>query len=286
MQTESEKLLIEDAIYSLERSNESLETFTDYTAKEFHNKKMEFRLAEKVAKWEGVFDSILSISNEATKYIYETGRKYFETYEVSKLAYSKKAILKFQKEGWDTILYKIIYNYKKNLLSLNEDLTETFKKEIDSSFKDFTDYKKVNDYAKLHFLNIMDNQFYLKLTELKNKIIDMKLKLLQFCNIRCTIFNCGYFIRFNAIVGQNSTVFRKGDKVSISAGVGSFSLEAAPNISIANKKVDAFPEGVAVYEFQAPKKKGKYKVPVIIEYTRPDGIKEKREYKIEYEVVE
>jgi hypothetical protein len=180
----------------------------------------------------------------------------------------------------------IYYNYQRQSTSLNKELAIVFQKDISTSFKGFSDLKNMENYSLKNYSKIFDNLLYLKLVELKNRILNLKYKSLEFCNNKCSVIRCLIYEKFSAIVGQNSNVFRKGDKVSITAGIGEFSTSAMPNISVSNKKIEINPDGVAIYEFAAPKQKGKYKVPVFIEYTKPDGTKDKKQYTIEYEVVD
>lgn len=286
VQNESEKRLIEDAIYSLERSNEALEGFSTEEARVFKNKLYDPMQANKAMQWQNTVDSIIEVSDNVILLINKFKVKYFDKSKTSKFSNSKDAVVNFKKEGEDGILFKQINNYQTYLLFNNKEINETFQKEINLAFKDFLDLKDADNYSKIHLSKMLNNQFYLKLTDLENRINSIKYKSLVFCNNKCDIIRCLNFEKFAAIVGQNSNVFRKGQKVEISVGVGEFSTSAMPNISISNRKIEVSPEGVTIYEFAAPKQKGKYKVPVIIEYTKPDGTKDKKQHTIEYEVVE
>lgn len=88
---------------------------------------------------------------------------------------------------------------------------------------------------------------------------------------------------FAAIVGQSSNYVMPGDKVSISAGVGAFSTEARPEISIGGAGATVDANGVAVKEFTA-EGGGERSVPVHVTYTKPDGSKESKDYTIKYTV--
>lgn len=92
--------------------------------------------------------------------------------------------------------------------------------------------------------------------------------------------------RFQAIIGQSSNCIKAGGNMEITAGIGSFSREAVPMFFVDGKAIGCDVDGVMTYKFKTPVKAGKYAKPVKIEYTKPDGTKESREYSIEYTVID
>lgn len=75
------------------------------------------------------------------------------------------------------------------------------------------------------------------------------------------------------IVSVSSQIVKPGGTIGITAGMGEFSAEAAPIIFINNKIVPLTDYTTAISEVHAPEKPGRYKIPVKIEFTNPDGSK-------------
>ena len=78
------------------------------------------------------------------------------------------------------------------------------------------------------------------------------------------------FNKFAAIVGQSSNYLMPGQELEIKAGIGAFSTEAAPKISIAGAAQSINAEGMAIYKTQASGS-GERTVPVVINYVDQDG---------------
>ena len=89
--------------------------------------------------------------------------------------------------------------------------------------------------------------------------------------------------KFAAVVGQSSNYVMPGDKVKITAGVGAFSTQAQPQITIGGSGAAVNADGIAEREFTADGG-GNKSVPVTVTYTKPDGTKESKSYTIEYTV--
>lgn len=89
--------------------------------------------------------------------------------------------------------------------------------------------------------------------------------------------------KFAAVVGQSSNYLMPGEKMQITAGVGSFSSAAQPQITIGGAGVPINADGVAIREFTA-EGGGERSVPVSVTYTKPDGTKETKSYNMKYTV--
>jgi gliding motility-associated protein GldM len=89
--------------------------------------------------------------------------------------------------------------------------------------------------------------------------------------------------KFAAVVGQSSNYVMPGEKVTITAGVGAYSLAAQPQITIGGSGVPVNADGVAIKEFNADGA-GERSIPVTVTYTKPDGTKETKTFPIKYTV--
>lgn len=89
--------------------------------------------------------------------------------------------------------------------------------------------------------------------------------------------------KFAAVVGQSSNYVMPGEKVTITAGVGAYSVAAQPQITIGGSSVPVNADGVAIKEFNADGG-GDKSVTVNVTYTKPDGTKESKPFTIKYTV--
>lgn len=91
------------------------------------------------------------------------------------------------------------------------------------------------------------------------------------------------FNQFAAIVGQNSNYLMPGQELEISAGVGAFSTEAKPTITIGGSTVPLNEEGMAVFKTNVSNM-GTNTIPVNIRYVDQDGNPQTINKTIEYTV--
>ena len=89
--------------------------------------------------------------------------------------------------------------------------------------------------------------------------------------------------KFAAVVGQSSNYVMPGEKVTITAGVGAYSVAAQPQITIGGASVPVNADGVAIKEFNADGG-GERSIPVSVTYTKPNGEKETKTFPIKYTV--
>lgn len=120
------------------------------------------------------------------------------------------------------------------------------------------------------------------LSKYQNNIKNAENQVVTFCHNKIGEVKVVYN-KFAAIVGQSSNYLMPGDKMKITAGVGAFSTQAQPQITIGGSGVPVNADGVAEREFTA-EGGGNKSVPVTVTYTKPDGTKESKSYTIEYTV--
>ncbi|HMO33495.1 MAG TPA: gliding motility protein GldM [Lacibacter sp.] len=90
------------------------------------------------------------------------------------------------------------------------------------------------------------------------------------------------FDTYAPIVGANSTYLFPGQELQITAGIGAFSKNVLPQVTIGGKSVPMNADGLAVFKTAVGNTGGT--VPVIIRYKDQDGNDQVRETKIEYTV--
>lgn len=89
--------------------------------------------------------------------------------------------------------------------------------------------------------------------------------------------------KFQAIATANANYVMPGDEIEITAGVGAFSAAAQPEITINGQRQSLNSDGVAVYKTTAGGAGDKV-IDVMIEFTKPDGTKERVPKKVKYTV--
>ncbi len=234
-----------------------------------------------------ICDSLNQVSAQLVKELYKK-ENVEATYFVNSIAFKNPHPDLLEKFKLDKILMESNSNF---------DLT------IDSIKNKFLSDTLIiyNDYSKNYVEKDLDYIFRRDTTLMRTKksncllaLIDLEITKSELLQLENTILNyinnnsitiyCGYN-EFNAIASINSEVFLPNQPIEIYAGVGSFSADSKPKISV-NKKNAPLIDGMATYTSKAPKKAGVYSIPVIIEYTKPDGTTSKVHKDFFYTVVD
>jgi hypothetical protein len=93
-----------------------------------------------------------------------------------------------------------------------------------------------------------------------------------------------HYYSFSAIVGQSSNVLAPGEFIEINAGMGRFDRQKNPAIMINGKKVELEEDLQAKLKIRVSEKPGQYSIPVTIEFTDQDGIKQTVAKEVTYKV--
>ena len=192
----------------------------------------------------------------------------------------------FQQKKGDE-LYKVLLGFVDSIKNADPELNA----EYDRSLKNNYEYLADRDKDKLSFAeNFFEGNSsagaLAVLTKLENDIKNTEKDMLTYCYNRCSPGCILRYDKFQAIVGLSSSCVKAGDPIEITAGVGSFSTQAAPKFMVDNKVMNANEEGVVIYKFKTQLKAGKYTKPVTIEYTKPDGTNSVHTYTIDYTVID
>jgi len=189
----------------------------------------------------------------------------------------------FVTQGKGRELQGKLNQYRNDMLAIDPEFLREFEQVIidvsDSNYKSsFT-----NNY--FHDIPVAGAFALLKRFESVTKITENN--FLRFCLSKTSYSGCGFMTRVQAIVSQNSNYLKGGDKIEITAGIGSFYAAASPKITINNKVFKpGYIDGVAKYELKTPLKAGKYIIPVKVEFTDESGRKLYMEKRVEYTVIE
>jgi len=176
-------------------------------------------------------------------------------------------------------------SYKNEILNVDNQITYEFEK----SLRVFT---KIIDSSRTDKRKLFKNYFNIAsttsalamLNKLQNNVRVIEGKVIAFCFEQSSRLILGPCINDFPIVLINSTVVQSGDKIEVTAGVGSFYTNYNAEVFIYGKLVTGKDEGIIKYRFKAASKPGRYYVPVTINYTNQDGMKKSMQKEIEYTV--
>jgi hypothetical protein len=188
---------------------------------------------------------------------------------------------KLDKKDVET-LYTTLIKHKKKLLEIDEKINS----QIGNLITLTIEAKDTTELTEALFYNSFNNTLpILKLAVYKNRITRIEEMILRFCTFQYSTSICGYE-QFQAILSQNSTHFKLGEKLEIYAGIGAFSRTASPKVFINDEEIKLNTAGVTEYKTKVSQQKGTYKKKVKIEYIKPNGTAGSVEKEIIYTVDE
>jgi hypothetical protein len=200
------------------------------------------------------------------------------TREIASMWHPKAMIVREESKGFcnflDSAKSTEDINWKNinNKLGIYKNKITEISKEVfgnDSSFIQSIDsilaIESINNYTNLssQLQKSVINRKIFDIGNLENSIIK-----------NCTynpLHTCGLgMTKTSFLVGQSSTHLKKGDVLTISAGMGEFSAYSRPKISINNKRIEAN-RGHGIYAFKVNGRFGKKTIPVKVEYIDENG---------------
>ena len=166
---------------------------------------------------------------------------------------------------------------------------------LDAALPDVSDYIRSDiGQVKLRLAahsdsGVLATSFSLSPEVLSKLKIDFRLtenQILSYCNKMSTAI-IEPFERFEVLAGLENGHLRPGEAVEIFAGIGAFSLKADPTVKINGQVIKASREtGIALDTLTADSRPGKYKIPIEITFTRPDGSRQTIKKNLSYTVGE
>lgn len=181
-------------------------------------------------------------------------------------------------------LYGMLQDYKKNVLNVDPEI----KKEFESSLpidlsKPPTTNKGNNTWEAAYFRMVPTVAALTILSKFQNDVKTAENKVVAFCHNKVGEVEV-VFDSYAAIVGQNSKYLMPGEEIQIQAGIGAFSKDAKPTITIGGTAVAIGKDGYAEYK-TAGGGIGNHTIPVRISYFNQfTGKDEIVERSIEYKV--
>jgi len=251
---------------SMENSNASINISSTQILHSLDDKSRDYSTKEKADIWLPRAQKIQKLSEEVFNYI--------------------EGLKKTNKINAETAneLFARLIKYKEDILTVDSSIRYVFAENLNLISMSFDTAKQTgNDFYKTFFKNSFSLSTSAMLSKLQNNIKVIENKTVTFCHQQIAFHgHIDYF--FEALVGQNSKYVKAGEKIEITAGIGSFSTQARPVITINRKNVPLRETGAAVYSFKASNNPGKHFVPVKIEFIDQNGIKNIREFSVDYTV--
>jgi gliding motility-associated protein GldM len=203
------------------------------------------------------------------------------TFKEDNTTFTSKIFVK-EKVG-DTLLIKLT-EYKKALLAIDPEIGKLFEKSLSINLdKPKLQNTKMGNlsWATAYFNLTPTVAALTMLSKFQNDVKTSENRLVNEFHNRVG----QVVVRFDTyepIVGANSTYLFPGQELQISAGIGAFSKNALPQITIGGRAVPLNEQGIAIYKTSVGSGGGS--VPVVIRYKDQDGKDQIRETKIDYTV--
>lgn len=289
----NEIMVFEELDRSFVNSNNTVHASTEMILMALEDRMSDPATHYKAETWQPKAIRIRELSKELINYIgelkkilkQEAGQKINDSGIFAKD--NKEAVIQiFLNEAKGKELQDKLERHTKNLFSIDPHIDSAFRKTVVfPSWPDDLSTTKPADIYKVYFEGITTIAALSLLSKFQNDVKIAENKMIAFCYNKCpsTIHICNFE---SAIIAQSHSSVRKGEKIEITAGVGSFSWRRAkPEILINGKNVKLEETGVAVCKIKTSTLPGKHYVPVRVSFTDQDLKRQTIEKNIEYTVM-
>src|SRR5688572_19496717 len=180
-------------------------------------------------------------------------------------------------------LYDALAKYKSDVLGVDPLIKQNFENSLQIDLtKPPTKNKGNNTWEAAYFRMVPTVAAMTILSKFQNDVKTSENKVVSFCHEQVGKVTVR-FDTYAAIVGQSTTYAMPGQEIDIMAGVGAFSKQALPKITIAGSAVPIGDDGAAHMKINAGAI-GNRSVPVRIEYVDQEGKPQVIEKNVEYTV--
>lgn len=277
---------------SLVNSNNSISKANNTLYTSLSDKLKDANSKEQAAIWQPKAEQAKQLSSTLMEYIetlkvklkersgLKTNSEGVEEYKLDDLSASTVV---FENEKQGVALEQKLKDYKQALLNIDPKIKKQFETSLSVEMQEIIgqDGKK-KSFTNGYFYQTPTIAAITLLSKFQNAVKNSENQVVSFAHDQIGKVEVVYN-EFAAIVGQSSNYIMPGEKMKITAGVGAFSTDAKPVISIGGSSMGVNAQGVAEKEFTADGG-GAKTVPVTVTYTKPDGTKESKSYSIQYTV--
>ena len=264
---------------SLKATNETINANTGTIMKSFEDKRSEPENREKVAIWEPKAIQAQKLTEDLNKYIesvrleilsqagFDPAKNGDSTYKEDNQDIATRIMVE---EGKGKELYEKLKKYKEDMARIEPSLAKdvnNYLQQINLSIPP-TKNKANNTWESVYFRMVPTVAATTMLTKFQNDIKTAENRVIARFHEEVGAVRVR-FNQFVPIVGQNSNYLMPGQELEISAGIGAFSTEIPPQISIGGTNLPV-KDGMATYKTVA-QGSGEKTVTVNIAYKDQDG---------------
>ncbi len=179
----------------------------------------------------------------------------------------------FDTKGKGPELLKKLNDFKTNILSVDTSLNAQFKDALplDLSVPKSKSGNSKMTWTTAYFHMTPTIAALTILSKFQNDVKNSEAAIVDYLHSKVGEVKVQYD-QFAAIASTDKSYAMEGDEIHITAGVGSFSAAAKPNITINGSYQNLLPDGTVMYTTKATGV-GEHSVTVNIELTKPDGTK-------------
>ena len=190
-----------------------------------------------------------------------------------------------EQNGTGRSLYKTLMTLKDSLFGIDTLIQAEFKNNLYILPHAFNKVDQADEFVKTFFGDVTALDAITRLNQLQNNVLLEENRISTFLHDQTTYHPsiCTFDL---PIVRQSSFVVRKGEQLTIEAGVTNFRTQGNLNVKFGSNMVPLNEFGLAVYKFRTAKAPGKYSLPVQIEFMDQDGKTQMMNKTITYRVVE
>ncbi len=187
-------------------------------------------------------------------------------------------------QGKGKQLYKVLEDFKKNVLGINDTIRAEFEKslQVDLEIPLSQAGNKKKNWEESYFHMVPTVAALTILSKFQNDVKTSENKVVTFCHEQVGKVELR-FDSFEAIVGQNSKYFMPGQEIEITAGLGAFSKTKLPTVTIGGANVSLNEKGMAIYKTAAGGI-GSHTINVTVAFQDQDGNPQTRQIPVEYMV--
>ena len=274
--------------HSLEQSVITVNQSTSNVIKSLEEKTVDPTTAEKAKVWYPKAQQVAAQTKELNDYIAGLKTKILQaagqkepngSYKEDNLDVATRIMVE-QNEG-KTLLAKL-EAYKKNILLIDPKIDSAFKTSLPIDTKMPPTKSKHNTWESAYFRMVPTVAALTILSKFQNDVKTAENKLVTFCHEQVGKVEIR-FDEYAAIIGQSSSYLMPGQELEIKAGVGAFSKQALPTITIGGRTVQVNDSGYARVS-QVVTNLGQGSIPITIEYTDQDGKKQSIRQQVTYTV--
>lgn len=250
------------------------------------------KTAEKAKIWKPKADAAQAYAKKAYDYIdvlkiklreyagYKAGNKDSTGYE-SNLDASTRLM---DKEGEGEKLKKSLEEFKKNILSIDPDITKEFgnKLPIDLTTPKSQTGNTNNSWTTSYFHMTPAIAALTILNKFQNDVKNSENQVVTYCHNQIGAVAVR-FDKYGFVGGLNSTYLMPGEKVQVNVGLGATSSAAAPVVLVNGRSITLNAEGLAATDLDGGGT-GTHSVDVVIKYVDQDGIAKTIPKKLTYTV--